>query len=405
MVVVGLAVLVSALVLCGCAPVEESPSASEQQPSASSNLETKSVGKNLGLGVFLGAIVLGVSFAAGLYLNQLRRDGEGGLSGWAVVGGSLGIFLVLSLGWWMFGSYVSVEAGHVGVVVRQGQPRYSVRPGAHFVAPYIENVVLFPTRTWTYATMTDPTKGNEDYRDWSVTMVTRDGVNVKVNYTIQGTLDPASVIAVLEKYGTLENAIAQAVKFPSRVKVRYILREFSADDLLASLDDMEGAVVGYMQPIMAEAGLTMGLFGFRKPTLGIDGAYEAQLDAAQTAIKEELTEKAKVGVERQLSLKKEETARGNKLDVIQQAEGTAQSTKVTADADAYEVKAAADAEAYKIETEAKAQAWAIAEINRTLASNPDYLEYMRILAWKEGGAKVPQVVGVEAPGIWTQLVP
>lgn len=399
LLVVLLAVVVAVV---ACAPKETQKSSASEAPLSviSGNITTKYSGSDLGTGVVFGLLVIVISAAAYILLGQWRGDrGQPVFKKHTISLITVALFIVCSVVWLFLGSYVTVDSQQIGVVIRQGEANRVAYPGANWLLPYLEKVVLFPTRDFTYATMADPTKGNEDYRDVSVDMVTHDGVQAKLNYTIQGRLNPAKAVGFYSRFGTLENGIGQLIKFPSRVLVRQTLQEFNAGTLYESMDDMEGVVVGKMKPIMEEGGLTLGLFGFRKPVIGKlmaegIGDYELELNNAQVAVKQEVTQSELVKVEKQKALQEEEKARGRKLSAIQDAEGVAESTKKTADANAY-----------KTETEAKAQARAIEEINRALATNPRYLEYLRVIAWQQGGAKVPAVVGAEAPGIWMQLNP
>lgn len=392
-------VLLSLLVGCAAPAVPVAQDASGNTVVLTNpSIQTKTVGMSLPSGVFLLLVVFVIVGVVAYYLKHQYSSGnfrERKYSNGLIVLASVVLLIVLLVPLTLMGGYTTIDSGEIGVVVRQGEAIRVLQPGPNMRVPYVDRVVIFPTRDWTYATMGDPTRGNEDYRDFPVTMVSQDGVNVAVVYTIQGRLDPEKALEVYRRFKTLENAIAQGVKFSSRVIVRESLQSFVADDLISKIDTVTTDVLADLGPKMSDSGLILELFGFRKPTLGIGGDYEGELNAAQVAKKRAVTAQENVAVQ---------VAEANR--VAAEAEGQKRAAIARAEAEAERVKLEADAQAYQITAQAAAEAGAISIVQEALASGPDYLRYLQITAWQAGGSRVPTtVVGVEGVVPWLNLGP
>lgn len=229
---------------------------------------------------------------------------------------------------------MTVQTGYVGVYVHFGEAIGTFDPGLHFVIPFIDKVVLFSTHEWTYATMVDPSTGNEDYRDSPINFTSADGVKVSITHTVQGVLMRDHVLYVYKNYGTLENAISQAVKHPGRSIIRESLQGNSVDDIRLNIDETKEPIVLKIEPIMNRAGLNLLFFGFRKPLLGEDGDYETALNDEKVAEQLAAVEEQNVERSKQIAQQGVETAIGTKKSTILAAEAEAESILVKAESQA-----------------------------------------------------------------------
>lgn len=319
------------------------------------SLDTFTVGTGLGMGVFWLLLALGAAGAVVYFLPQILNSGRrflpralAGISTFAVI-------MVLAVP--LFG-YTKIDAGEVGVVLRQGRALpTALRPGPHTFIPFLDQVVVMSTRPFTYITLGDPVnQGEEEYKDWAVDVVTSDGVQVQVKYTVQGRLNPDRAVEVYSDYGSLENAIEQRLKNPSRVIVRQALQGYEAKALINAVDAVQETVSGQIGDQMDIGGLELIFFGFRKPTLGVDGQYELLLDNTAAAIQEQRLQTEQVKVEEQLALQEIARAEGEAGAELARRKADADAELYAAEQDAAAVRVAADARAYEIEVEATAQA-------------------------------------------------
>jgi regulator of protease activity HflC (stomatin/prohibitin superfamily) len=348
----------------------------------------------LGFGIFGTAASAAVAIAVYLFAPKDLSKVRGILAAL--------LFLILLSGILLLASYAVVDGGQIGVVVAQGRAVRIAHPGPHWLVPYWEKLVLFPTREWTFITMTNPIEqGSEDYRTWPLSVTTRDGVAAKVKFSVIGSLDPARAMDVYENYGTLENAIVQGVKSPSLVIIRKRTQDYNAIDLIVSIDALEEVVVSELLPHMEEAGLVLTLFGFRRSDLG---EYGDKLNAEKLAEQRAIVAQKEVAEAEAQAQKDVAKAEGQKqvtiLNAQAQAEGALAQQKADADAalyraqqDAEAAKIAADARAYQILTEARAKAEGNALIAKSLT--PEFITYTQ---WQQWDGRLPSTVMGGATG-------
>lgn len=402
------ALLVALLVIAACAaPAAPGNTSVQAQPQSDVVLPwmaTRYIGHSVVEGILV--VLFALAILGGLYymLGRMGINRKTFPLGMAAL-----VLLIAAIG---YGSFVSVEPGYVGVVLRQGQPITTVEAGAHWVTPYWDTVAVLPLRTFTYATMDDPVnQGTEDFKDYPVTFTSKDGVAVAITYTVQGHLESSQAIKVLTQYGTLAEAIKKTIKDPSRVEVRQQLQQTTAPDLLILIDQVDEQVATPVKEKMSSGGLTFEFFGFRKPCLGnkiqLPGTdklvcdYEQQLNAREVARKQAETEEQLVQVKTQQAQQAIAEAEGAKQITILNAQGSAAATlaqqKADAEAKNYSTKQQADADLYRVQQEAeatKAKAAADAEAKLKLATaeaqgndlltksiSPTLVEYVRWLRW------------------------
>ena len=382
---------VFALVACTGADPQAAVQQSQQTPAlVSSVLATTVVGSSLLAGLGWLTVTVGLAVAAFTQLPlELKRYRVGSIVGV--------VFVMTTIAFALWG-YTPIDAGAVGVQVRQGKAVATLEPGGHFIVPFFDTVHIMSTRQWTYITLSDTSLGDEEFKDVPVDLITQDGVQAQAKYTIQGQLDPSHAIQVYQNYGSLENAIAQLVKHPSRALVRSGLQKFQADELYLEVDAVEEEIASVIRQKMEDGGLVFIFFGFRKPELGIDGDYEAQLNEAQVAEKAALVAQQQVSVTEAEARQAVAVAEGEKRVAILQAEAEAQATlaREAAQADASLYRSQQDAAAQRVS--ADAQAYEVLAVARATATANELVadsltaEFIQYTLWQNWDGALPRWV-------------
>lgn len=281
-------------------------------------------------------------------------------------------------------SYTVIDAGEVGVVVEQGKYVETLDPGAHWITPWAQKVVVFTTREFTFSTLSDPTQGSEQYRTYTLDITTSDNVMGTVKYQVQANVDPTKAHTLYTKYGSLENAIVQLIKTPSLSIVRDVLRGKTAVEIVTGIDAFNAEVESQLREIAAPGGIHIVRFSFRKPDLG---GWEAMRNSAAEAI--EAAVKAQNDALTVKNQQEAEIFKANAAAQINQvqAEAAAKAAITKAEADAQVKQIQADANAYTTTTQAAADAEANQIVTKSLSDQ--LIEYLR---WKLWDGKLPSVV-------------
>ncbi len=241
---------------------------------------------------------------------------------------------------WM--SYTPIDEGEVGVKLRWGQAVDTLHPGFNIVMPFMESVVLFPTRTQKF---TPPQALSTYSKDGQVADVT-----VSVNYHI----DPAKAIEVYSRYGA---GFVDTVISPTLNKrFKEVLGRYDSREIVNKRknlgDELEAEMRQNTPPIIIIETVQIENIDF-------SDAYEQAIEAAAQA--EALVRKAR----QELEQKKIDAER-----VVVQA---------TADATARVTAAKAEADAIRLRGEAEAAA--LAAKAAALRDNPNYVALTAAEKW------------------------
>jgi len=343
-------------------------------------LDVKVVGSSIGAGITWLICSVGAGIGIGLLVNWLRSQNrmrtDKAPLGPAVLFGILTTILIFGLAA-AWASYTKVNPGEVGVVLRQGEPKGTLNRGPHFIAPFLDEVVLFPTREFTFITMDKPIeRGSEQYRTFNMEIRTSNGVIGNVPFLVQAQVDPTKAEYLYDRYGTLENAIVQLIKSSTLSLVRDVVRDKTATEIATDIDKYNDDIEIELRKIMEPKGLILINFSFRKPDLG---PWEIERNDAVVA--EQTIEKNK-----QLALAAKEVKEGENYTAIidaqiarETAKGTADSAITKAEGQAKVVKINADAEAYSVITRAQAEAEANLLVAESLTQ--DLIDYRKWLIW------------------------
>ncbi|KFM19977.1 Protein HflC [Marine Group I thaumarchaeote SCGC AAA799-P11] len=260
----------------------------------------------------------------------------------AAKGVAIGIVILIIIGVVAFASVKIVDAGHRGVLLHWNAVDLTQPPldeGLHFVVPFQDDVVNIEIRTLKYA---------NDARSAS-----RDLQTVETTVTVNYHPDRESVHRLYKNLGldyedrVIQPAIEETVK---QVTARYNAEELITKRPLVK-DDIESSIRERLDQfdIVTEV---ISITDFEFSPLFAQ-AIEAKVEAEQNALKAE-NDLRRIEVE----------ARQREANAIGLANANI--------------------------AEAKGEAEAIAIINKALAENPNYLEWLKTQAWD---GKLPLVVG------------
>ena len=238
--------------------------------------------------------------------------------GFSVLGVILGvtvIILLIIIVPWLSG-FRTIDSGEIGVVRSLGKVTgRTLQPGASFISPFVDDVLTYNTKLVTYETATEEKQAESkaDYKDFPVDTNTKDGQPVDISYTIRFSIDPTKATAVASSIGSEKALVEKIVKTESRIWVRNIPREFSAEELYSgdSLIKVQDRIVAKLKPSFAKNGIILDTVGIRE--VKFDNDYVA-------AVKQKQVEQVKIATEQN----KAEQEKFKKEQRITAAEGKAQ---------------------------------------------------------------------------------
>lgn len=309
---------------------------------------------------WLGVIGLGVL----VLIRASRRQSVKGLSS-AVIG--LIVFAVLAT---IVGAgLVFIEPTETGVVVtilaEGGMRPDALRPGLHWIVPFVERVVLYPTSIQTF-TMARTASEGETQGLITVEARTSDGQRIFVDSSVIYQIEPSEVTNIHREwqYRYQDDLILPQV----RGIIRDSVSQYRVDQVLSTKRfEMADEMTQALQSVMADNGLTLIDFVLRDITFTEEYAQSIE----QKQIAEQQALQAAFVVES----KKQEAEQARQI-----AQGQA---------DAAVIASKGAAEARLIEANAEAQALEL--LAAALEDNPQLIEYQYILKL--------------APGVQTIFVP
>ena len=235
----------------------------------------------------------------------------------------------------------------VSAVTSNGVRPQPLRPGIHWIIPFLERSVRYPTYWQTYTMSNSPDEGAK-FGDDSIRARTSDGQEVRLDCSVIFRLDVEQ--AVLVHTDWQDRYIEDFVRPVIRSVIRTLVSQFKVDEVNSSARaDLEVALNNYLRGEFADKGLILDQFLLRDITFTPE--YATSVEEKQVALQGQVQRQYEAQQIRNLALGK------------------------------------ADA----IEIEAQAQARALKLIAEALKENPNLLTY--------------QYVEKLAPNIRVMLVP
>ena len=258
------------------------------------------------------------------------------------------LFTILTFGW------VNVHPTEVAVEVNKVAGKVNPEPkcvGYHFFNRWITDMVVYKVSARAFP---PDTQGSERGKDYTLDLKTNDGQNINVDLTIIYALKTSEVPNLHQQVGpTYEDQIL----LPQiRSEARLVIGGYSAEEIY------QGKVRDTIQQSMKDRLIaTMAQY----PAVQIQDTlirhfafspdFEKAIEEKKLAAQMVEINKNKALAQEQEAFRVEAEARGNKLRVMQAAEGEAGAKKINADAERYrlEQEAAGKLAGYKADAEGK----------------------------------------------------
>jgi len=262
--------------------------------------------------------------------------------GGAVKGVMIGIVVLIIIGVVTASAVQIVDAGHRGVLLHWNAVDLTVPPlteGLHFVTPFADSVVQMEIRTLKFVKATSA--------------ASKDLQTVSTEITVNYHPDPNAVNILYQSVGlTYENRVITPTV---EEVVKQVTANYNAEELITKRPQVKADIEADISSRLSEFNIIteiVSITDFQFSAL-FASAIESKVEAEQKAFKAE-NDLKRIEVEaRQHAAQAEGVAAAN----IAQANGEAQAIKI---------------------------------INEALASNPQYLEWLKTQQWD---GKLPLVVG------------
>lgn len=198
-----------------------------------------------------------------------------------------------------FSTFKTIRSGEVGVVTRFGQVTGRIlSPGANFIFPFVDQVVVYNTKKIIYETSSieKQSSSRADYTDYPVDTNTSDGQSVDIYYTVRFSVDPTKASWVAQNIGSEEALVDKIVKTESRIWVRNVAREFKADELYTgNVARVQDGIESKISDTFTENGLILDSVGIREIKFSPD--YVQAIETKQIEAVKVETEKNKAAQE------------------------------------------------------------------------------------------------------------
>lgn len=156
------------------------------------------------------------------------------------------------------GFFISVPPGHVACVYDRG---YGILkkvwgPGLHLKIPFWQVAKLFNAQTVEYGIRKgfNPRTEPEVLGDDVIVATTKDGKEINLEGTLLFRIDKDSVTQLWENIG--ENFVSKIVRPVSRSRVRSVLADFNADEVISTARGLvESRIKEEIAKVLSEKGL------------------------------------------------------------------------------------------------------------------------------------------------------
>lgn len=256
----------------------------------------------------------------------------------------------------VFLAYRSVPSGHVGVKIRFARVLDEpLKPGPHFVIPWVERVVSIATQPNSYEITTSTSS--------------KDMQEVTTTVAVQHYIDPLLASKGYAEIGDLEKYDANLISPAVFESLKAVTAEYTAEELVTKRDIVKQQTDKAIQEFVNETLKEKDVVG--------------SLHIVNVSIKEfKFSNEFNASIEAKVKAQQEAyRAVNEKQKRITEAEATQAEKKMQTDAEAYQLEKTSIARAEAIKREAEA-----------LKASPDLLKLRAIEAWN---GDVPKFIGGE----------
>lgn len=261
--------------------------------------------------------------------------------------GAILVVLVIAMlaGPLLFGFWVTVDAGHVGVLKTMGAVSPTVLPpGFHFKKPLMDEVVQIDTRLKSF--------------EVRATAASKDLQTVETTISVQHNIAPSMAGQCFQTVGDLEKVDLTVVAPAVQESLKAITAKYTAEELVTRRETVKqlvtDAIKNYISHTLNEKQLNGAVMVANVAITDFDFSKEFNLSI-----------ESKVKAEQQALQAKNEKERR-----ITEAEAAAREKELSADAAAYQIQKESIARAQAIQREASA-----------LAQNPNLVQLRAVEKW------------------------
>ena len=134
---------------------------------------------------------------------------------------------------------------------------------------------------------------------------TSDGQEITARYTVRFRIEPETATSIVNNLGTEEEVVEKLVKQNSRVWVRTLLRNFTANQLYSGdIQEAQEAIASQLKGDLESEGLQLVFFGLRQITFSdayIDAVENKQIEAENITTKQNLARQAEFEKQRAIT--------------------------------------------------------------------------------------------------------
>lgn len=248
---------------------------------------------------YIIAFIIGLLVMGYIFTQRARMGGSFSFVNIFKTSGRLILFIIIVL---VFIGILAqmitiIQAGTVGVVKRLGAVKKELSPGLHFILPFIDEVVLYPTVKKTYEASETPESSKADFPDVIISALTSDGQQIRVGITARFMIQPGKAMWILQNLGTERDYVEKVVKTEIRGSGRRVPTKFASYDLYTKKSyDAQQVLFDEITPKFETNGLILDELVLRNITFTTE--YAKTLEEKQIALENITTEKNKLEQEK-----------------------------------------------------------------------------------------------------------
>lgn len=247
---------------------------------------------------YIVAFIFGI-LVMGYFIKSKGLAGSGAFANIFKGNGKLiiGVIIALVVISLIIQSVTIIQAGTVGVVKRLGAVKQELSPGLHFILPFVDEVVLYPTIKKTYEASEIPGSSEADFPDIIISALTADGQQIRVGITARFMIQPGKAAWILQNLGTEQEYVEKVVKTEIRGSGRRVPTRFTSYDLYTKKSyEAQQALFDEVSPKFQENALILDELVLRNITFTDE--YARTLEEKQIALENISTEKNKLEQEK-----------------------------------------------------------------------------------------------------------
>ncbi len=220
-----------------------------------------------------------------------------------MIGGAALVIIFMFIAGFLFVSFDRVKPGYVGIIQNKINGEITVKDtlGYKFVNPFTSQFVEYPVST-EYLILTAGADEGSPSND-SLDTPSKEGPNVNVDVSVAYHVGDVEKLYKKYRGASIETIAHNVLRNTLNSDLMATTGTYSILDMNDKRDEIAGKVLTRMRTELAEVGLVIEGFNFRRITLpdSVKGSFEAKI-AAENATKQATSAAAKTLIEAQMNL-------------------------------------------------------------------------------------------------------